>query len=253
MSIVNLQQQMQELSLTGMYNAVETDLAVATKQDWGHQELLSKLLQSEKTYRDEKFIEKKVKQASFKRNAFLEDFDMAVKRGVAKSQLQDLMSLKWLEVARPIIFVGQTGMGKSYLAEALGRYACSKRKTVLFKESTELFLMIAEARRMNRYLTTRKRLSSFDVLIVDDFGMRKLSSTEAQDLKELLELRSISKSTFFTTQLPVSHWNEVIEDEVILEAIVDLVDHSSIKIEMKGEVTYREIKAKKLDAKTSKN
>ncbi len=253
MSIVNLQQQMQELSLIGMYNAIETDLAVATKQEWSHQELLSRLLQSEKVYRDDKFIEKKVKQASFKRNAFLEDFDLSVKRGVTKTQMQDLMSLQWLEVARPIIFVGQTGMGKSYLAEALGRYACSKRKTVLFKESTELFLIIAESRRMNRYLTTRKRLGSFDVLIIDDFGMRKLSSTEAQDLKELLELRSISKSTFFTTQLPVSHWSEVIEDEVILEAIVDLVDHASIKVEMKGEVTYREIKAKKLDVKASKN
>jgi DNA replication protein DnaC len=241
---------MQELGLLGMINSLETDLTVAVKQDWNHEELLSRLLQSEKVYRDDKFIEKKVKTASFKRNAFLEDFDMLVKRGVSKSQLQDLMSLNWLESARPLIFVGQTGMGKSYLAEAVGRYVCSKRKTVLFKESTELFLMIAEARRMNRYLTTRKRLATFDVLIIDDFGMRKLSSTEAQDLKELLELRSISRSTFFTTQLPVNHWGEIIEDVVILEAIVDLVDHAAIKIEMKGEKTYREIKAKKLDSKS---
>lgn len=251
MALINLQQQMQELNLMGMLNTVETDLAVADKQDWGHEDLLSRLLQAEKTYRDERFIEKKVKGASFKRNAFLENFDLTVKRGVSKSQLQELMNLNWLEVARPIIFVGQTGMGKSYLAEALGRYACSKRKTVLFKESTELFLMISESRRLNRYLSTRKRLASFDILIIDDFGMRKLSSTEAQDLKELLELRSISKSTFFTTQLPLKHWNEVIEDVVILEAIVDLVEHSSIKIEMKGEKTYREIKAKKLDSKSS--
>ncbi len=251
MSIVNIQQQMQELNLNGMMNAIETDLTVAMKQDWSHEELLSRLLQSEKVYRDDQFVLKKVKTAQFKRNAYLEDFDMAVKRGVSKSQLQDLMSLNWLEVARPIIFVGQTGMGKSYLAEALGRYACSKRKTVLFKESTELFLMITEGRRLNRYLTTRKRLASYDVLIIDDFGMRKLSSTEAQDLKELLELRSIGKSTFFTTQLPVSHWGEIIEDVVILEAIVDLVDHAAVKIEMKGEKTYREIKAKKLDTKSA--
>lgn len=252
MSVINIQQQMQELNLIGMMNSVETDLAVAIKQDWGHEELLSRLLQCEKIYQDEKFLEKKIKGASFKRNASLVDFDMGVKRGVSKSQIQELMSLTWLDVARPIVFIGQTGMGKSYLAEAIGRYACSKRKTVLFKESTELFLMISEARRLNRYLSTRKRLASFDILIIDDFGMRKLNSTEAQDLKELLELRSISKSTFFTTQLPLKHWGEVIEDVVILEAIVDLVDHSSIKIEMKGEKTYREIKAKKLDSK-SKN
>jgi DNA replication protein DnaC len=244
---------MQELSLQGMASVLETDLTLARRQDWGHEELLSKLLQSEKSFRDGKFVEKKVKGAHFKRNAFLEDFDMTVKRGVTKSQVQELMSMKWLELAKPVVFVGQTGMGKSYLAEALGRYVCSNRKTVLFKESTELFLMITEARRMNRYLTIRKRLASYDVLIIDDFGMRKLNSTEAQDLKELLEMRSINKSTFFTTQLPINHWSEVIEDIVILEAIVDLVQHAAIKIEMKGETTYREIKAKKLDAKTGSN
>jgi DNA replication protein DnaC len=233
----------------GMINALETDLALATKQEWTHAELLSRLLQSEKSYRDEKFIAKKIKSAQFKRNAYLENFDMTAKRGVTKGQVQELMSLQWLELARPIIFVGQTGMGKSYLAEAIGRYACSNRKTVLFRESTELFLMIAESRRLNRYLTTRKRLASYDILIIDDFGMRKLSSTEAQDLKELLEIRSIARSTIFTTQLPTNHWREVIDDVVILEAIVDLVEHSSIKIEMKGEKTYREIKAKKLDSK----
>ncbi|MGZ3748387.1 MAG: IS21-like element helper ATPase IstB [Pseudobdellovibrionaceae bacterium] len=252
MSIINLQQQMQELSLLGMQNSIETDLAVAIKQDWSYEELMSKLLQSEKTYRDEQFISKKIKLAQFKKNAFLEDFDLTAKRGVSKQQVQDLMSLRWLEVARPIIFVGQTGMGKSYLAEALGRYACSRRKTVLFKEATELFIMIAEGRRLNKYLTTRRRLASYDVLIIDDFGMRKLSSTEAQDLKELLELRSLAKPTFFTTQLPVSHWGEVIEDAVILEAIIDLLEHSAIKIEMKGE-SYRKIKAKHLDSKASNN
>ncbi len=236
-----------------MYQVLETDLTMASKQEWSYTELLSKLLQSEKSYRDERLVEKKVKGAHFKRNAYMEDFDLTVKRGVTKIQLQELMSLKWIENSKPILFIGQTGMGKSFLAEAIGRYACSMKKTVLYKDSTELFLLINESRRLNKYLSTRKRLSLYDVLIIDDFGMRKLNSTEAQDLKELLELRSIGKSTIFTTQLPIKHWGEVIEDVVILEAIVDLIEHASIKIEMKGEITYREIKAKKLDQKTTSN
>ncbi len=252
MSLINIKQQVQSLGLLGILNTLETDLAIAIKQDWNHEELLSKLFQVEKDYRDEDFIKKKIKLAHFKRNAFLDEFDLQIKRGVTKNQLQELMSLNWLEQARPVVFVGQTGVGKSYLAEALGRYACSHRKTVLLKEVTELFLMINEGRRLNRYLSTRKRLSLFDVLIIDNFGMRKISSTEAQDLKELLEIRSISKSTFFTTQLPLAHWNEVIEDTVILEAIVDLIEHSAVKIEMKGE-SYRKVKAKKLDSKELNN
>ena len=142
MSVVSVQEQMQALSLLGMQEVFETNLTLANKHEWSHEEFLSKLLQSEKSYRDDRFIEKKVKGAHFKRNAFLVDFDMSVKRGVTKGVLQELMSLRWLENAKPIIFVGQTGMGKSYLAEALGRYVCSHRKTVFFKESTELFLMI---------------------------------------------------------------------------------------------------------------
>lgn len=145
-----------------------------------------------------------------------------------------------------MLIIGQTGVGKSYLAEAIGRHACNKKRNVLFKDSTELFLQLQEARRLNRYLSMRERLSRVDVLIIDDFGMRKISSTEAQDLKELLEIRSLTKSTIFTTQLPLSHWKEVIEDEVIIEPIIDLLEHSSIKFEMKGE-SYRKIKAKKLD------
>ena len=248
MSLITIQQQMQDLRLMGMLNTIETDLNIAIKQGWSHEELQSKLLQSEKDFRDEDFINKKVKAAQFKKGATMGDFDLIVKRGITKHQVQDLMSLRWLEQARPILFIGQTGMGKSYLAEALGRYACSQKKTVLLKEATELFIMISDARRLNRYLSIRKRLSMVDILIIDDFGMRKISSTEAQDLKEILEMRSIAKSTIFTSQLPLKHWNEVIEDHVILEAIVDLVEHSSILIEMKGE-SYRKTKAKKLDDK----
>ena len=87
-------------------NTLETDLAIAIKQDWNHEELLSKLFQVEKDYRDEDFIKNKIKLARFKRNAFLDEFDLQIKRGVAKNQLQELMRLNWLEQARPVVFVG---------------------------------------------------------------------------------------------------------------------------------------------------
>lgn len=246
MNLISIRNQLQELSFSGMLRVIETDLELAIKNDWNYEELLSRLLQVEKEFRDEIFITRKIKAARFKKRASLEDFDWAIKRGITKQQVQELMTLKWVEQSRPLLIIGQTGVGKSYLAEAIGRYACNKKRSVLFKDSTELFLQIQEARRLNRYLTIRERLSRVDILIIDDFGMRKISSTEAQDLKELLEIRSLTKSTIFTTQLPLSHWKEVIEDEVIIEPIIDLLEHSSIKFEMRGE-SYRKIKAKKLD------
>lgn len=243
---MSIKNQLRELSFNGMLGSIETDLELAIKNDWNFEELISKLLQTEKEFRDDILIIRKLKAAKFKKRACLEDFDWDVKRGITKQQVIELMTLKWIEQARPLLLIGQTGVGKSYLAEAIGRHACNKKRSVLFKESTELFLQLQESRRLNRYLSMRERLARVDILIIDDFGMRKLSSTEAQDLKELLEIRSLTKSTIFTTQLPLSHWKEVIEDEVIIEPIIDLLEHSSIKFEMKGE-SYRKIKAKKLD------
>lgn len=246
MNLMSIKNQLRELSFNGMLGSIETDLELAMKNDWSFEELISKLLQTEKEFRDDILIIRKLKAAKFKKRASLEDFDWGVKRGITKQQVIELMTLKWIEQARPLLLIGQTGVGKSYLAEAIGRHACNKKRSVLFKESTELFLQLQESRRLNRYLSMRERLARVDILIIDDFGMRKLNSTEAQDLKELLEIRSLTKSTIFTTQLPLSHWKEVIEDEVIIEPIIDLLEHSSIKFEMKGE-SYRKIKAKKLD------
>ena len=88
-------------------------------------------------------------------------------------------------------------------------------------------------------------VASVPLLIIDDFGMRKLSATEAQDLCELLEERSINKSTMFTTQLPLDHWSEVIADSVIADAIRDRLEHSALTLHITGE-SYRGVKARKL-------
>jgi DNA replication protein DnaC len=107
---------------------------------------------------------------------------------------------------------------------------------------------IALARSSGTYLRYRDKLAKPDVLIIDDFGMRKLSSTEAQDLCEMLEARSIDKSTVFTTQLPLDHWAEVIADPVIADAIRDRLEHAALIINITGE-SYRAVKAKKLAQK----
>ena len=100
----------------------------------------------------------------------------------------------------------------------------------------------------NAHLRYRDKVAKPDVLILDDMGMRKLSSTEAQDLCEILEERSIGKSTVFTTQLPLDHWSEVIADPVIADAIRDRLEHAALLIQITGE-SYRGVKARKLASK----
>jgi len=107
---------------------------------------------------------------------------------------------------------------------------------------------VALARSSGTYLRYRDKLAKPDVLILDDMGMRKMSSIEAQDLCEILEERSISKSTIFTTQLPLDHWCEVIADPVIADAIRDRLQHSALTINITGE-SYRGVKARTLASK----
>jgi len=104
---------------------------------------------------------------------------------------------------------------------------------------------LALARSSGTYLRFRDKIAKPDLLIIDDFGMRKLAATEAQDLCELLEERSINKSTLFTTQLPLDHWTDVIGDPVIADAIRDRLKHSALQIQITGE-SYRGVKARKL-------
>jgi DNA replication protein DnaC len=246
MSTVINKNQLQELKLYGILGNIDDVVVSATKEKWSYSELLGRLIQCEYDYQDQASTERRIKAAHFPKGASLENYDFAAKRSISKVQIQELANLKWIEAGRPLLLIGQTGFGKSFIAEALGRHACRNKKTVLFKDFTALTEIMNQAHALGTYLRLRERLSRPDVLIIDDFGMRKVSSVEAQDLKEILEVRSLGKSTIITTQLPLNHWSEVIADSVILDAILDLVEHSSIKIECKGE-SYRKVKAKRLD------
>jgi len=167
---------------------------------------------------------------------------------ISKTQIKDLYSLHWLADARPVLLIGQTGVGKTFLAQALGLHACSSGKAVLYMTFTTWLENLALARSAGTYLKFRDKCAKPDAIILDDFGMRKLTATEAQDLCELLEERSIDKSTVFTTQLPLDHWGEVIGDPVIADAIRDRLEHAALRITITGE-SYRGVKARKLAAK----
>ncbi len=246
MGSVQVKNLMSELKLRGMLDNYDETLIMATKEEWGHEEFMDVLTQAEYDYREKKRRENRVKSSKIRKKSYIENFDFTAKRSITKTQIKDLSGLKWLDQGRPLLLIGPTGVGKTFIAEAIGHHACRNKKTVLFLDVSTFLENLSLSRSSGSYLKLREKLSRPDLLIIDDFGLRKFTSVEAQDLCEILEQQSEGKSTIITTQLPLDHWSEVINDVVIADAIIDRLIHGSINITITGS-SYRKEKAKKLD------
>lgn len=239
---------MAEMKLLGMMGRFEQALNAATRDQASYTEFLDTLLQAEADYRQARKTGSRIKAARFTLKPAFEDFDFTAQRSISKAQIKELYSLNWLKQGRPLLLIGQTGVGKTFIAQATGLHACASGHAVLYMTLTTWLENLALARSSGTYLKYRDKLAKPDLIVFDDFGMRKLSSTEAQDLCEILEERSLGKSIIFTTQLPLDHWSEVIADPVIADAIRDRLEHVALTLNITGE-SYRGVKARKLASK----
>lgn len=239
---------MAEMKLLGMMDSFDQALHAATRDQASHSEFLDALLQAEADYRRERKTSRRIQAARFTLRPSFEDFDFTAQRSISKAQIKEIYALNWLKEGRPLLLIGQTGVGKTFIAQAAGLHACASGHAVMYMSITTWLENLALARSSGTYLKYRDKLAKPDLIIFDDFGMRKLSSTEAQDLCEILEERSLGKSAIFTTQLPLSHWSEVIADPVIADAIRDRLEHAALTLNITGE-SYRSVKARKLASK----
>jgi DNA replication protein DnaC len=240
---------MEELGFMGMLSVLEDVLGRLNSGELGGIDAFDKVIEHEWRYRQEKATTGRINRSKVQKGASLEDFDLTLKRTLSKGQLRDLSTLEWCDDGRPLILVGSTGVGKTFLARSLGLLACEKGKTVLFYSITDFIENLKIARQTDGYLKFRLKLTRPDLLILDDFGMRKLTSQESEDLRDIIEQRSYGRSTLITTQLPFDHWSEVIGDEIVLDALVDRLESPGWTVKIKGP-SYRPELKKKLDAKT---
>ena len=246
MTLSQVRNRLSELGFTGMLMNCE---AVLTKLQSGEVhalEALDELLEREWRYRQERATLTRVQRSKIRKGASLEEFDFSFSRGITKPELRQLASLEWCDQGKPLILIGPTGIGKTYIARSLGLLACEKGKTSLFMTVTDFLEHQVIARSTNTYLKFRERLVRPDLLIIDDFGMRKFTAQEAEDLRDIIEHRSYGKSTLITTQLPVDHWGEVIGDEIILDGLVDRIEPPGLSIKFKGP-SYRPKLQKSVD------
>lgn len=241
-----------DLQFFGMKEALSYRLSEAIQANHSHQQFFTFILEDEKIYRKNRRSEMLRKRAKFKDRVLLEDFDLKKNRNVSKSLIQQLKSLYFLNDFENLFFIGKTGAGKSFLAQAIGQECCMHGHETLFIPVNRLFREIEISEAQGTYLSYMNRLGKVKLLILDDFGLRKYSHKEATVFYELLDDIYRRGSVVVTSQVMPKGWATLFDDKVIGEAILDRLTSNSKTIEvMADEDSYRGefAKNKKMDAK----
>jgi DNA replication protein DnaC len=199
-----------------------------------YEDFINLILSDELEFRKNLRQKRLVRAANFRSSASLEGITYEKSRNIDKKIIQELSQLRFIDEGINAIFYGATGVGKTYVATALGHHACRSSRSVMFFKMNLLIEKMALTRAEGTYLNFLKRVRAVDLLIVDDFGIKNLTMAQAQDFYDVLDERDNERATIVTTQLPSENWNEVIEDPLVCEAISDRLTARAIKIEIKG-------------------
>jgi DNA replication protein DnaC len=223
------------LRLFGMVKALQEQ---ENTPEWRHlafEERLGLLVDRERIEQENRSLTVRLRRARLGQQACMEDMDLRSTRGLDRSLLAALSSCGWVTAHHNILITGSTGVGKSYLACALGHTACRNGLSVLYHRLGRLFFELNTARGEGRYLRLLKLVAQVDVLILDDWGLNPLPADQRRDLLELLEDRYAKKSTIVTSQLPINNWHEWLGEETIADAILDRLVHNAYKIDLDGD------------------
>jgi DNA replication protein DnaC len=199
------------------------------------EERLCLLLDHEITQRDQRKIERLTRQAKFRVNGTLAQLDYGASRQLNKTQIRSLAQGEWLRLHQNILITGATGCGKTYLACALGHNHCQQGENVYYFRLKELLEKMFMAQADGSYRKLINKLTSANLLILDDWGLEPLTPQQRSDLLELIDARYDTKSTLIASQLPIENWYDMIGESTHADAILDRLVHGAIKLELKGE------------------
>lgn len=237
------------MGLHGMAKAF-ADLAERADADGlSHGEWLALLLEREASHRQDKRLSTRLRQARLRHVATPEDINWKTPRGLDRPLFSALVQGTWIDAADTAILTGPTGVGKSWLACAIGFQACRDNRSVRYVRAPKLFADLALAHLDGRYARMMRSLCSVKLLILDDWGMTPLDGQQRRDLMEIVEERYGRTATLITSQIPVDRWHDVIGDPTYADAVLDRLVHNAHRINLTGE-SLRRSKHQKTNLKT---
>jgi len=223
-------EKLQTLRLSGMYKALTEQINMPESETLSFEERLGLLADRELTERQDRRLKSRLREARLKHNACVEDLDYRAPRGLDKALLLQLATCRWIHEGLNLIINGPTGVGKTWIACALAQKACREGYTALYLRLPRLLEELSLAHGDGRFAKLMAGFAKTDLIILDDWGLAKLTAEQRRDLLELLDDRHGSRSTVVTSHVPVEHWPDVIGD-----AILDRLVHNAYRINLKGE------------------
>lgn len=221
------------MKLNGMAEAYDEQQRQPASVELSFDERFGMLVERQWIWKENRALQTRLQFAGFKLAASLEEIDYRHARGLQRSVIEQLASCQWILHRRNCLITGPTGLGKSFLACALGHQACRAGYRVLYTATPKLFRGLVQAQvdgSLTKYL---KKLERVDLLLVDDWGLVAPRPEHARLFLEVLDDRQ--GATLITSQYPVEAWHELIGDPTVADAILDRIIHNAYRIALEGE------------------
>ena len=228
-------EKLKDMRLSAMAGLYHQHLTQNTCEDLTFDEQLALLVDHQWEDWQNRKITRLLKQAAFKQQATIANMDYTSQRQLDRNMFERLATLDFLKRQENIIVTGASGLGKSYMTQALGHQACMLQYKTLYQNTARMFKRLKLCKMDGTYLKELHKILKVQLLILDDFGLQSFDNHARETLMDIIDDRHGKSSTIIASQIPVSAWYEIIGESTIADAILDRIVNSSHRIQLQGE------------------